>query len=647
MQPSPPNRWPTLLAAVALVLLVGVVFFPIGGFEFIEGDVSVQVVHNPYIRELTVENLKHIFSSRCLTSYYPVRTLTYAVNDHFWGPGPASFKLTNGGIHLANVLLLFWLVLRLYRAGSHVRSPGAWWDASVAAFAAGVFAVHPVVVEPVTWVPGREELLMTLGALGCFHFHLTARRLGQKRNHARTALFCHVGAALCCAAACLSNALAAVIPLLITAWDLLSLPRPRFRKMLRGTAALWVIGAVTVVVKLLGERWDFVREQPGWFSAERLMLVLNVYWLNLKSLVWPSGLTLSYGWLTPESFLDADVILGAAALSLTLVILWKLRLRPRALFGLLWLAIALLPATQIVPHHIHRADRFLYLPLVGLMMAVAAGLRPLGSALSRRASLVGVVAAGVACLVVLDLLSVRQVRTWRNELTLWEHCVSVAPGNSEAHLALADELAGLGDFRGAAEHREIVMRMEFDNPIALNNLAVYLATAKREPIRDYGLAVRMAERACELTHGNQRDFLRTLAVARTELARFVLDRGGPGPAIQHYRQALEADPDYQPALIQLAFLLAGCSDPKLRDLKQAVRLAERASRLKDHSDPAVLAILSQMYADLGESELAVSTWKKAIALAEAAGNAELADEIRRRLRPGRDGPPAASPAPQR
>ena len=643
MHGSLPNRWPTLLAALALVYLVAAVFFSIGGFEFIEGDVSAQVIHNPYVRGLTARNLKHIFSSRSVTSYYPVRTLTYAINYHFWGPGAASFKVTNALLHLANVLLVFWLVLRLYHAGGDVRSPGRWWDASVAAFAAGVFAVHPVVVEAVTWVPGREELLMTLGALGCFHLHLTAQRLGERGNNARRALFCHVGAALCCAAACLSNVLAVVIPLLITAWDLLSLPRPRFWKILRATAALWVIGAVTVVVKLLGESWSFMPEQPGWFSAERLMLALNVYWLNLKSLVWPRGLTFSYGWLTPESFLDAEVILGGVALCLTLAILWKLRRRPLVLFGLLWFVIALGPTAQIMPHHIHRADRFLYLPLVGLAVALAMALRPLGNALRGRARLTAAIAAGLSGLFLLVTLSAGQVQTWRNEITLWEHCVGVVPGNGDAHRRLADVLAQLGDFRRAAEHRQIVMRMEFDNPIALNNFAAYLATAEDESIRDYGLAVRMAERACELTRGEKPVFLRTLAVARTELAGLMVDRGEFGPAIESYRRAIEADPNYPPALVQLAFLLAGCSDQKLRDLEEAIRLAERASRLKEHSDPTVLAILSQMYADAGRSQLAATTCNRAIDLAEAAGNAELADELRRRLSLDRDGPPASPP----
>ena len=220
----PSTHRPKLFALCALAYLVCVVFFPVVTFEFIESDVSNHVVHNPYIRGLTAENLWHIFTSRCLTSYYPVRTLTYAADYQVWGLDPTGFKLTNGLIHLAIVLLALWLVLRLFdHPISMVRSPGRYWDLAVATFSAGIFAVHPVVVEPVTWVAGREELLMTLGALGCIHFHLTARRLSDEGGKPRRATACWVAAAVCCAAACLSNAVAAVIPLLIVACDLLTL----------------------------------------------------------------------------------------------------------------------------------------------------------------------------------------------------------------------------------------------------------------------------------------------------------------------------------------------------------------------------------------------------------------------------------------
>ena len=187
-------RWSIPLAVTALTYLVCAVFWPTLFFPFVDYDVHQQVHENPYIRGLTAENLKHIFTSRCITSYYPVRTLTFAIDYQCWGlpeVGFNGFQLTNGLIHLANSLLVFWLILRLFRraAAEELARQEPWWDSLAAAFSAGVFAIHPVVVEPVAWVAGREELLMTLGALGCIHLHLAAHRLDQ-RSEWRWALAC-------------------------------------------------------------------------------------------------------------------------------------------------------------------------------------------------------------------------------------------------------------------------------------------------------------------------------------------------------------------------------------------------------------------------------------------------------------------------
>ena len=101
---------------------------------------------------------------------------------------------------------------------------------------------------------------MTLGALGCIHFHLSGRHLGEGGGRTRVALACHASAALCCATACLSNAVAAVIPLLIVAWDVLTLTRPKLWKILYGTSALWAISVATIVIKKLGSESDLVAQ---------------------------------------------------------------------------------------------------------------------------------------------------------------------------------------------------------------------------------------------------------------------------------------------------------------------------------------------------------------------------------------------------
>ncbi len=576
-------RWPAVLAAGALACLVWAVFCPIVGFAFVRLDVLHQLIHDSRIQNLSIQNLRSIFSTLCVTSYYPVRTLTFALDYQLWGLNPGGFKLTNGLIHLANVLLVFWLVLRLFRHPACADgSPRRWWDVGVATLAAGVFAVHPVVVEPVAWVGGREELLMVLAALGCFHLHVTARGLSE-RGRTPAAIRCHVRAAVCCLAACLSNAVAAVIPVLIVAWDVLTLTRPKWRKIVYGSSALWVISAATILIKMSGPDRHVAAVGSQFSPVGRVMLVLNVYWLNLRTLVWPANLAVHYPKVGPESFLDGEVILGGAALGLTGWILWTLRRQKMALMGVLWFGIALAPASQIVLHHVSRADRFLYLPLVGLALAAAASLRPCPRATSRSRKgtvpfslrenrdsprfavgrllsplgnrlkghrAVAVMVPGVLVLLLLSALSARQVQTWRDEIAMWENCLRVDPRNVVAHHGLATILESRGQYHAA---------------------------------------------------------------------------------ISHYRAGLSIDPNHRETLMYFGLLLATCPKEPLRDYDLAVQLASKACELEDVPHPAALMILAEVYAQAGRLDMAIATTEEAVELTRSLGYLKLSGEFQERL----------------
>ncbi len=535
MGESKSGRRAVLLGALMVAFLVAVVFWPILGFDFVDYDVQTQLLANPHMTGLSAENLKYILTSPCITSYYPARSFSFLVDYEIWGLNPMGFKLTNLLIHLANALLLYWLVLRMFRSASDSR-PLDRWDASVAAFSAGVFAIHPVVVEPVAWVAGREELMMLLGALGCFHLHLSARRLGEEGKRG-PAVACFIGAAFCCVMACLSNVVGAVIPAIITSWDLLTLPRPRFGKLLRGTTALWLIGLTVILIKKTTYTGELLNTELPLVSFGRLLLALRVYWLNLTSLIWPTGLAIRYGWHVPQTAYEVEVILGALALAVTCLALWKLRSRKLVLFGLLWFGLALAP--PILPHHVHRADRFLYLPLVGLLLALALGLRPIVRAAKGRRQRLATVSACVGCLLVLDILSAAQVQTWRSDLALWQHAVEVTEDNAMAQRALADHLAAAGRFEQAIPHYREAIRIDPDDLRALNNYAVYLATCDDRELRDYKLALELATRCHQLEPGEELVFrqgrLRIYASCAEELAT----RGHVQEAIQFYEKALE------------------------------------------------------------------------------------------------------------
>jgi len=608
---------------VVLAGLVVAVFHPVVGFEFINADTPEQVVENSHIRGLTLENVQHIFTSRCTFSYYPFRTLTYAVDYQIWGLDSGRFKLTNALIHLVNVWLCFWLVLRVFRKTLVGPANSAAWDISMATTAAACLAIHPVVVEPVVWVPGREELLMTLGALGCLHFHLSALRTADRGAQRFKVIGLHAAAALAAAMACLCNAVAAVIPLLIVAWDLLLVSRPKRWAAIAGTVPLWAIGIATVVIKRMTEV-DHNVSYSRVFSEPWLAYIISIYGLNLKTVVWPTGLVMYYDWPTPTGLLDPAVLLGVLAVALTGTVLWLARRNRALLFGLCWFLLALAPVSQIMPHHISRADRFLYLPMVGLVVAVAVVLRGLPRLRTFSMAKVGVAAVALG---VLGALSSGQVHFWKNSTTWWAHCVRTEPNNGYAHARLAGQLAAADQFDQAVWHYRVALRFCPNHADTLAKFAWTLATCRDPARRDYDLAIRLARQACQITGWKEPRIQRKLSIVCTNLADELVARGEYELAILEYRRAIQADPDYDVPLFNSALLLTTCPDKALRRADEATRHAERARRLTDSIDSHRLAILAAAYAEGGQFGNAVATIKEAIQASRHEGDQAMTEEL--------------------
>jgi tetratricopeptide (TPR) repeat protein len=479
---------------------------------------------------------------------------------------------------------------------------------------------------------------MTLGALGTIHFHLTARRWEASRQGRGWVWLCHAAAVLGCAAACLSNAVGAVIPLLIVAFDLTARPRPKWTSILAATAPLGVIAAATIAIKRLDpEAGRMLAPEAPVFSAAWLMLVLNVYWLNLRSLVWPSGLACDYGRVFPGTFLNAEVILGLVAAILTVAALGGLGAVLRRwgrgrllLFALLWFVLALAPTSQVLPHQVHRADRFLYLPLAGLALAAALALGWLEGRLTSRASAGWILGSAFAVLVALAARSEMQIPTWRNSLALWENCVRVMPRYAIARRALADQLFKAGQFQQAERHYAVSLDLEPDRVDTLANFAALLATCPETERRNYGLAVRLAQRAYTLCKGSDPWAVRTLSTAYSEQGTDYLNKREIGDAVECFRSAIKTDPGYEVPRFKLAELLADCPDARFRDPAEAVRQAEEGIKLVPQADAARMMILAQSYAAAGRYEEAAAAIQRAFHLPEVAGNRQLAAELQRR-----------------
>ena len=595
-------RWPAAVAAAALAALVLAIFLPTAGFDFIHYDEDEQIIDNPFIRSLAPENLAYIFTHFCVTSYYPVRLLSFAMDYHFWGADPRGYHLTNIVLHTANVLMVFWLALRLIRSATAPGSVTA--GVAAAAVAAAIFAAHPVVVQPVAWIPGREELLMTLLALACLHFHRSAV-VGAERGapRRRTALF-HVLAAAACALAVMCNAVAAVLPLVVLAYDVAVARLRGIGRLLAASAPLWPIAAAAIVLKLIGDAGTpgpHAAVAAGPTPVQRLAFVPDLFRQNLAGLIRPDGLTLFYPRDIPESVFSAGPLVGLVMIAAAAGLLWLLRRERTVLLGIAWFLLALAPTSQIIPHHIFRADRFLYLPLAGLAVAAGGGLAHL-AARGRWMRIAS--AAGVIVVAALAMISLRQVPLWRDGLMLFTYCVERTPGSASAHAGLGDSLMREGRYSEAAVHLAEAIRIDPTNSTPRFNLGNVRAHQGRLPE-----AVACYREALAITPED--------VGARNNLGQALGEMGRIDDEIAEYREALRLKPDYAAAHNNLGLALA-----KQGRLEDAVAHYCEAVRL-DPSSAAVRMNLAVALYGLGRFDEAIRECREALRIDPALADAHV------------------------
>ncbi|MBN1676514.1 MAG: tetratricopeptide repeat protein [Kiritimatiellae bacterium] len=544
----------------ALLLAVAAVFARASGAGFVGYDDDRHVLDNPLIRELSMKNLARILSPGASTSYYPVRTLSLAADHLVWGLDPRGYHLANVALHAANVFWVFAIGRRLARREPARGARG--WPALAVFLGAAFFAVHPVIVEPVMWVSGREELLMAFFVLAALWFHMDPG-VHEEVRHAGIRRLTSVS---CAALACLSNVAAAVVPVLAAAWDM-TMPKPagrsvgkRLALIVGRTWPLWLMAAAAVALKAYAYTLPDPRGEdrvvPLLTIPARSLTVLNTVRLNLTAILWPRALSPIYPFMVPAGPAEPGVLAGLCLLLLAACGLWLVRRNRPLLFGFLWVLIALGPAAQVVPHHIQRADRFLYLPIAGL--AVAAGLALARVSRAARAPCAGALAVLLA---VLGVAAWRQTAYWHDPVSLFSRVLDLHPRSHVGHYNLAIALARRGDTERALAHYREAIRIEPAFADAHYNLGNLLRDAGRtsDALPHYAEAARLKPDRADVYN---------------ELGQILFETGHSADAERYYTRALALDPYFQQARNNLGVAAAARRqfDDAIRHFSEALTL---------------------------------------------------------------------------
>src|SRR5262245_30415147 len=447
--------WPPLLAVL--------VYAGALGNPFVYDD-HAMVVGNPSLGDLANPLFVLVYQP-----FRPLVNVSYALDYALWGLEPFGYHLTGLLLHALNVALLSRLLAGMGAAGA---------GRGVAAFAAALFAVHPLGTETVGYVAARAELLCSsffLASLLCFRSAFALASGAGRRARLAAGVLAFAFALAC-------KEVAAVLPLVLALYDLAFLPPgdPRRRgRFLRFYLPMLAVVAAGAALRLHGYRSG---EDPsaGLAFGPNLMTQFRVIWLYAGLFFLPRGLSLVHEVPELPSFGDAGALwaaLAGAGLLAVALLAWRLRrFEPRAAFGVLWFLILLIPSSAI-PLPELAAEHRTYLAGCGLALAVAAllgrGLPALALPPARERT--AAVLASAAILAALSLATAARNRVWSDPVALWADAARKAPRVFAPHYQLGDALRVRGECAAAIPAYARALELVPDHLDARNHLGICLA----------------------------------------------------------------------------------------------------------------------------------------------------------------------------
>lgn len=472
------HRSATKLVALVLglILMTASAFWPVRHFAFLNYDDPDYVFQNSRVATgLSFENIRWAFTTTHFSYWHPLTWMSHMLDAELFGLHPGNHHTMNLVLHTLNAVLLF-CALRLLT--------GALWKSlAVAAF----FAVHPVNVESVAWISERKNMLVALfWFLTMSAYARYARRPGLGR---------YLVVAGCFSASIMSKPIAVTLPfvlLLLDFWPLgrlggsnrdgvaVSAPAAAGRLVLEKVPLLMLSVAASVTTFLSQQSIGSVKSLTLYPLPARLGNSLIAYVRYLGKMLWPQDLAVIYPHPGTSLPVWKPVAAGMVVLGVTVGALALARRRGYLPVGWFWFLGTLVPVIGLVQSGGQSmADRYAYLPMIGIATIAAWGLSDLTAGWRPRAALLVPLAAGA--LVMNLAVTSRQVGYWMDSETLFRRALAVTEDNFVAHSNLGDALLRKGAYKEAEFHFREAVRIRPSFAVAHMNLSRALEwTGKRE-----------------------------------------------------------------------------------------------------------------------------------------------------------------------
>jgi tetratricopeptide (TPR) repeat protein len=616
-KPSPPNDlWIYLLVLVATLA----VYAQVRDHDFVNYDDPIYVTGNLHVRNgVTAQGLAWAFTSAYDANWFPLTWISHMLDCQVFGLRSGAHHLTNLALHTMSSLLLYALLKRM---------TGARWRS---AFVALVFALHPLHVESVAWVAERKDVLCALFwllTLWCYLNYI------EQRTAWRYLLLL---LAFCCGL--MSKPMIVTLPfvlLLLDVWPLHRGPLADGRgsakaaePRLSGSGVLLeklplfalsiAASIVTFMVQQRGGTVSSIGQIPIHLRVENALVSYVVY---IVKLFWPAKLAVFYPY-SNESLSWQGIAAGLGLAAVTALVLRAVAPRPYLAVGWLWYLGTLLPVIGLVQvGDQSRADRYTYVPMIGISIMLAWGIAEL---FERRGwGKTALAALGVAVCSAWAVVAWINLEYWQNSISLFQHAVEVTDGNYIAYSNLGAALRQDGRPAEAVAEFQNAVRIRPQEAEAQDNLGEALLTLGRT-----GEAIPPIMEAIRLKPG--------FAKAHVDLGSALIEIGRADEAAAQYSLALQLQPDSPEAHYGLGGVLVeqGRMEEALPHLQAAIpHLVEKVRANPDDVDGHYN--LGRLFGIMGRTDEAIAQFSETVRLrpedAEAHYNLGIAFTEKQRLK---------------
>jgi tetratricopeptide (TPR) repeat protein len=616
---KPRQRWLTIGVSIFLLGLTWLVFGQTLRYDFVNYDDPQYVYQNTRITSgINFANVAWAFSHIHSENWHPLTTITHMLDCQLHGLNAGWHHFTNVLLHCLAVVLLFVALERM---------TGALWHS---AFVSAVFAVHPLHVESVGWIAERKDVLSAvffmLTLLAYLHY-TRAPSIGR-----------YLTVALAVALGLMSKPMLVTLPfvlLLLDYWPLgrfeahRSNTRRQVLQLILEKIPLIALSAVSSIVTFLAQRGAI-----GWTEqlpvSERVSNAFVAYVVYIRQMFWPTRLAVFYP--HPENRLPVwEISLAMIVLvGITAAAFVFRKKAPYFVTGWLWYLGMLVPVIGLVQVGWQgHADRYTYLPQIGLYIAVTWSVPDLTR--SWRFQRIALGAVAVLIVTVLGWCAWLQTSYWRDSETLFTRALAVTSNNDVALNNLGIVFLDKGQLDDAISKLQAAIDLRPENAPAHDNLAK--AFLKKGKVAEAMVHYR---RFLELEPAN--------VEARNTLGTALIQQGHVREAIDQWQKVLATQPENGNAASNLAWVFATCPEDSIRDATRAVELGARALRISGGKIPMIYKVLAAAYAENGRFADAVETAQRGAELATIQGNPGLAAELESNIALYRSGRPLRDPS---